>query len=206
MTQGTLGSQGVIPRNPRSLIFKMRWTGSIKSVYIDLPEDLHEAVRSMAPRRKMTARAAYIQAAERWLDNVASTPTETTSTQRQLSKEQFPDKNISAVSNLQEPERAWVLKLLKVLRSGKPGFIRAVTENLEIFATYCDLEPPEIGGINTPQVGPGDQGGSGDVGKVKTPHRKPSGSLQNAVARIDKRRTKRNSPQRKHEGSRSDGD
>lgn len=45
----------------------MNWKGPIKPVYIDLPEDLHAKVRSEAPLRKTTARAAYQEAIERWL-------------------------------------------------------------------------------------------------------------------------------------------
>jgi DNA replication initiation complex subunit (GINS family) len=45
----------------------MNWKGPIKPVYLDLPEDLHLKVKSEAPLRKTTARAAYQEAVERWL-------------------------------------------------------------------------------------------------------------------------------------------
>lgn len=45
----------------------MKWDGPIKSIYIDLPEDLHLAVKSEAPKRRLTAREAYIRGMTEWL-------------------------------------------------------------------------------------------------------------------------------------------
>lgn len=46
----------------------MRWTGEIKPTNIELPEDLHNAMKSEAPKRQMTVKVAYREAATAWID------------------------------------------------------------------------------------------------------------------------------------------
>jgi hypothetical protein len=45
----------------------MNWTGKIKPVYVEMPEDLHRAMKSAAPTRGMTLRVAVMQALDSWL-------------------------------------------------------------------------------------------------------------------------------------------
>lgn len=89
--------------------------------------------------------------------------------------------------NFTVQEEAWVNSLIKVLRSGNSAFIRAVTENLGVFAGYCGYRQPYDTGSDTvsPAGSPGR--GSPEVGPVPVPHSTPGGSLQGAMLRIRKK-------------------
>lgn len=46
----------------------MKWSGAIKPINVELPEDLHRAMKTQAPARGMTVKDAYAEALSVWLD------------------------------------------------------------------------------------------------------------------------------------------
>jgi hypothetical protein len=46
----------------------MEWKGPIRTINMDLPDDMHLQVKSVAPLRKMSLRQAYIQGMTNWLN------------------------------------------------------------------------------------------------------------------------------------------
>ena len=47
-----------------------KWTGKIKATYIEIPEDLHHAMRVAGLHLGLKSGEAYIEAATRWLEQL----------------------------------------------------------------------------------------------------------------------------------------
>lgn len=83
----------------------MTWQGPIKPINVDLPEDLHLAVRSEAPRRKLTTKAAYLVALEEWLGKGAA---------------ESANQTAEPLTNIRSHEKAFLSPLLEMFRAGDP--------------------------------------------------------------------------------------
>jgi hypothetical protein len=65
---GTSGNQDKKQKKPQVLKLFMKWTGDIKPRNIELPEDLHAEIKSVAAKRGTTLKGAYQEALEQWLE------------------------------------------------------------------------------------------------------------------------------------------
>jgi hypothetical protein len=96
----------------------MKWRGPIKPINVELPEDLHLAVKSEAPIRNLSTKAAYVQALERWLSGSVL--------------DSLPKKYPAPTT---AEEQQWLDRALTLLRSGNKqvvSFSRTI-----LFAVSC---------------------------------------------------------------------
>lgn len=54
----------------------MAWSGAIKNTNVELPDDLHQAIKEAAVKRRTTIKQAYLEALEGWLQESPSISTE----------------------------------------------------------------------------------------------------------------------------------
>ncbi len=180
-------------------------------VSVRMDAELHGELSDFVHHRKRSGRktsiGAEIQAAirERLRRASEDTGVETTSTsaphntQPVLGNAPPSGSTSNREADLTEEERSWIKKLLHVLRSENQDFVRAVTDNLKIFAGYCDHPSPPTGEKKAP-VDPAaarDRGGSTGTRAVAGPHLAPPGDLQAKVSRLPQKAARQVGPERK---------
>jgi hypothetical protein len=156
----------------------MKWVGDIKNTNVELPDDLHHAVKTKALALKKSARQAYQEALEAWLSGAGLDKSIGTVGDIDFTKKNAgsgaesstvpvapePKSDIkSDLLQVTESDEPWVRKLLQVLHSAKPGLATAIQNNMNEFA-WADEAWNELKGLKSPPVsapsaGAGERGG-----------------------------------------------
>jgi hypothetical protein len=165
-------------------LFLMRWTGKIKPVYVDLPEDLHDAVRSEVHKRQgvKTYRRAVIEALNHWLDDSPVTPNRNTderSTPADEGKKNFPN-TYSEIGGIPGTETLQVLasaipRLYDVL-SDLTQAVRAMQAQLSRLELRMDGATQKVEGV--PGAGP-------TISRVKSDDQGNNEQLRAEVKRLN---------------------
>jgi hypothetical protein len=155
----------------------MKWVGDIKNTNVELPDDLHHAVKTKALALKKSARQAYQEALEAWLSGAGLDKSIGTVGDIDFTKKNAgngaesntvpvalgPNSDIkSDLLQVTESDEPWVRKLLQVLHSAKPGLATAIQNNMNEFV-WADEAWNELKGlkslpVSAPTAGAGGRG------------------------------------------------
>lgn len=127
-----------------------RWNGPDKQVTVRLPGDLHAAVKSAAPTRRINVETAYEEALTAWLKNVSARDFPDIQAMATIDEESIPfhrpgqEVKYGTVAGatyypLTLPEHLCIERLLRILRCPKPGLPDAIISNLIQFDEFREL-------------------------------------------------------------------